>query len=142
MMQKLKIAFIIVLALLAALLVYKIIKALQKPANAKYIPGGGSLRDDWDPRLITEELYKVIEGISDLGITRNAAYAKFNALNDNERIDVYNYWLDKFADEKSYYLFPMGSLTVAMKDEYDRTPASARNEYDIMIANLDRLKLP
>lgn len=136
----LKIILVIIVAILLVVLAFKIYRALKKPVNAKYIKGGGSLPSGWTPNVITDTLFKAIEGIATWTSTKDDAYKKFNALNDNQMIAVYNDWNDRYADKKSWFV-KFGTLTEALKDETDYQVFGDVNQMDIMIANLDRLKL-
>lgn len=137
----LSIVLIIIISILVIVVAVKVYRAFKKPVNAKYVQGGGALPQGWTPTVITDNLFKAIQGIFTLTNTKDDAYKAFNALNDNQMISVYNDWQNRYADKKSYWFFPMGSLTEALKDETGYVSFSGENNADIMKANLDRLKL-
>lgn len=137
----LSIVLIIIICALVLVVAVKVYRAFKKPVNAKYIEGGGALPSGWSPTAITDNLFNAIQGIFTLTGTKDDAYKAFNDLNDNQMISVYNDWGNRYADKKSYMFFPMGSLTQAIKDETGYTVFGGVNQADLMIANLDRLKL-
>lgn len=136
-----KIVLIIVLSILILVVAFKAYRAFKKPVNAKYVAGGGTLPSGWTPTAITDNLYNVIAGIFTFTGAKDDAYKAFNSLNDNQMIAVYNDWLKRYSDKKSYLFFPMGTLTQALKDETGYVSIGGENNADIMKSNLDRLKL-
>ncbi len=136
-----RIVLLLAIALIITLVVLKIRKALRKPANATYVPGGGPIPVGWDPTALTDELFKTIDGTLVLTGTMQDVFEKFNALNDNQMIQVYNKWLDKNYDkEKKYYMFPYGTLTNAIIDKVGYG-AFGMNQKDLAETNLKRLHL-
>lgn len=138
----LKRILIFVIALLLITLAWKLYKALKKPANAKYIQGGGALPAGWDPAPLVEELRDNMEGLSTAN-QNDRVFAKFNALNDNQMISVYNKWNDDvFGVPITWGLYgSWGTLTQSVNEESSYVELGVNNR-DVMLANLNRLKLP
>ncbi len=130
----------IFLIILIAVIALKIYHELKRPANANYVPNA-PIPVGWDPTTITDTLFNVIDGAFTLNSTKDDAYAKFNALNDNEMIAVYNDWNKRYSTKTNWGSM-FGSLTQAVKDETGYAAITGVNNMDVMIANLDRLKLP
>lgn len=137
-----RIAIFIVIAILLTWVVLKFVRLFKAPANASYVPGGGELPSGWDPKPITKDLFDMIDGTLEFSGTMQDTYAKFNRLNDNQMIDVYNTWNKEGYDkEKKYYLFPYGTLTNAIKEKVGYA-WPGQNEKTLAEINLDRLRLP
>ena len=137
--QTIRIIFLVVFLILGIIIVSKIIRAVKRPPNAKYIPGGGELPAGWDPKEITVELFDVIDGGFTMPVTKEAAFKRFNDLNDNQMIAVYNKWIKDGYDKKGTGS-AHGSLYKAVKNEIGY-PTFGGNQKDIMEANMIRLKL-
>lgn len=136
-----RIVLILIVAIILTLIILKIVRAFKKPANATYVPGGGSIPSGWDPTAITDDLFNMIDGTLEFAGTMQDIYKKFNDLNDNQMIEVYNKWLDKGYDkEKKYYVFPYGTLTKAIKEKVGYA-WPGQNEKTLAEINLDRLHL-
>jgi len=137
-----KIVLILILAMILTFIVIKIIRGLKRPANATYVEGGGPIPVGWDAGPMTDNLFKIIDGTFVLTDTMQDAFGKFNELNDNQVIAVYNDWLDKKYDQaKKYFLFPYGTLTNAIKNKIGYI-AFGTNEKQKAEDTLDRLHLP
>ena len=138
-----RIGGILLTILLAIILIYAVIKIyhlIKKPANARYIEGGGEIPSDFDLKGWTDAIFKVIHA-GEWTQTKDDVFGAFNTLNDNQMIAIYNDWNERYHDFKTFWLFPMGTLTQAVKDEFGYG-IIGKNNRDIMIANLERLKLP
>lgn len=132
--------FLFLLILILGIIVtIKVVRALKKAPNAKYVPGGGAIPEGWIAKPVTDSIFNVIDGVFTLTNTKDEAYAKFNDLNDNQMIAVYNDWLAQDYDQKG---FPKhGTLTKALKDENTYNMMGGVNNMDLMISNLERLHL-
>lgn len=141
--RNVRIIVIIALLILLTIVAVKVVRALKRPPNANYISGGGQLPDNWDPTPLTDDIFGVIDGTFVGSDHIDGVYARFNELNDNQMIAVYNKWLDKKYDqEKKYYIWPYGKLTTAVKNGPGYLViGSAPNQKDVMLANLRRLHL-
>lgn len=135
-------AILLLFVIFMAWLILKFIRMAKRPANATYVPGA-PVPIGWDPTSLTKELFDVIDGTLVSSARLSSAFSKFNELNDNQMIDVYNKWLEeKYDQEKKYFMFPYGSLTNAVKDKAGYISIGAgENEQDVMLANLKRLHL-
>ena len=143
--QPVRLAIFFVIAVILLLIIAYVYNKFKAPANAAYVAGGGQIPSGWTPTSITDGLYNVIDGIFTTDNTKENEYALFNQLNDNQMIAVYNDWQNRYSTQKSYYLFTLGSLTQALAAEtYPCTLNIGGGvcNYDIMTANLQRLKLP
>jgi len=107
------------------------------PPDVKAVEGGGIIPEGWTPISEAKELFEVMDGILDTGWAKSAAYGRFNALNDNQIIAVYNYWNKKYSKKRSWIGMKFGTLTEAMTDEYTDVP-----EYFKALARLQALRLP
>lgn len=135
-----RIVVILLIAILLTWVILKIVRAFKKPVNATYVPGGGTLPQGWDPKIITKKLFDAIDGTMNALDLRDALH-DFNTLNDNQIIDVYNTWnKEGYADEKKYYMFSYGSFSNALKDKVNLFTV-AIPEKDVALANLERLHL-
>lgn len=136
-----KVIVIIIIALLLAWVISKIVRSFKKPANADYVPGGGELPASWSPAPITKDIFNVIDGVLVSTDTMQDVFGRFNQLTDNQMIAVYNKWNDEGYDEvKKYFLYPLGSLTNAIKDKIGYW-AFGMNQKDLAVQNLERLHL-
>lgn len=139
--SKFKIIAGIVIFLMIFILVWKIYQKLRKPANAKYIEGGGAIPQGWSPDNIAKQIYDATAGITQSTDTKDEAYKRFNELNDNQMIAVYNYWNDKYSTKSSYFT-KMGTLTNTVSGELGYVAILGTNQQDVILANLKRLNLP
>lgn len=130
---------ILALLIIGIIITVKLVRAFKKAPNANYVTGGGSIPDNWLPGPIAKELFEAIDGV-DSTSTKDTAYSRFNDLNDNQKISVYNEWLKEKYDQKGWP-DKHGTLTNAIKNETGYISFSGVNQMDVMIANLDRLQL-
>lgn len=139
--RNVRVLLLIMAILLLGFAVFKIVRAVKRPANAKYLPGGGPIPEGWDPSQITDDIFGVIDGTFVSSNTIDQVYRRFNELNDNQIVDVFNRWLDKKYDqEKKYYVWPYGPLGKAIEDGPGYL-TTGDNQKVIALANLKRLKL-
>lgn len=138
-----RIVMILLVAILLTWIVLRFVRAFKKPANASYVEGGGVVPQGWDAQAITKKIFDVIDGVLVTVDTFQDVFGQFNALSDNQMIDVYNQWTkDGYNDVKKYFIYPLGSLTNAIKDKVGYTSFSDINQKDLAESNLERLKLP
>lgn len=136
-----RLILILVIAALITYVVFRIVRAFKKPANATYVPGGGELPSGWDPTQMTDQLFDVIDGTLVLSGTMQDVFGDFNKLNDNQMISVYNKWNQEgYDEEKKYFVYPLGSLTKAIKDKVGYASIGV-NQKTLAEINLDRLHL-
>lgn len=136
-----RLVLILVVGILLIMLILKIVRLAKKPANATYVTGGGEIPSGWDPTAMTDELFNMIDGTLEFAGTMQEIYKKFNQLNDNQKVAVYNKWLDKDYDQvKKYFMFPLGTLTQAIKEKVGYA-WPGQNEKTLAEINLDRLHL-
>lgn len=137
-----RIVLLLIVVILVAVIVFKIVRLAKRPSNAKYVEGA-PVPIGWSPGPLTKDIFDVIDGVFVSSNKIADTYSKFNELNNNQMIDVYNEWLDrKYDQEKKYYLFPYGSLTNAVKEGPGYMSIGAGpNQKDVMLANLKRLQL-
>lgn len=137
-----RIIIIIIIALLITWLIFKIVAMLRKPPNAKYITGGGEVRNNFNPAKYADEMYNATAGIFTLANTKLEAAEAMKDLSDNELIAVYNYWNDNYSTKTSYGQ-AFGSMTNTMKAETN-VPfivVGGSNGWSELINRLDRLNL-
>lgn len=138
--QNYKVILWIVIAIVVVLIIYYVYRQFQAPANAAYVPGA-PVPIGWSPTAVTDELANAVIGIA-FSATKEQAYKDFNALNDNQMIDVYNDWNTRYAKTTSYFQ-TVGTLTNAVKGEWsDCIVSVGACQQDIILANLNRLMLP
>lgn len=111
-----KIALAIVLALLLLLFIGWVVRKLRKPPNAAYLEGGGALPPGWSPKKYADRMFEVIDGVFTSANTKAEAAKELTELNDNQLIDVYNYWNDEYSTKTSLGE-KFGTLPNAMKKE-------------------------
>jgi len=109
----------------------------DKPPQYKIIDAGGPIPEGWHPGLMTNELYEVLSGVDTIE-SKTAAYARFNALNDNQIIAVYNQWTKDYYDKRTWYGTRYGTLT----DMWDSEVLEFGPEYTKGLMRLQRLGLP
>lgn len=103
------------------------IKELGTPTSHGYVP------PQWYPDDITVQIYEALEGF-DSQTLKEATWAKFNMLNDNQMIMVYNDFNDKYSDKRSWGQ-KFGTMLQALKDEWWNGKEATK-----AIANMERLK--
>lgn len=96
---------------------------------------GGIVPSDWSPDYLAAELFDAIDG-ADSESKKASAYARFNGLNANQKIEVYNFWNDKYFDKRSWGQ-KHGSLTTAIRSEYFKG-----DEGIMALGALNNLRLP
>ena len=137
-----RVILIIIIILFLIWFSANIYRILRRPPNAKYVSGGGTVPPDWNPKPITDDLFNVISGVFTLPETKQEAFKKFNALNDNQMIKVYNDWNDRYAQKGIILgMGSYGTLPTAIADEWNYSLMSEDNEMEIAKGNLKRLQL-
>lgn len=138
----LKVIIIIIIALIIAAIIAKIIAIAKRPPNAKYIQGGGEVRNNFNPDKYAEVMYNAIGGWLTLANTKAEAAQQLFDLSDNELIAVYNKWNELYSTKTSYGQ-PYGTLTNSMKAEWNVPDISfgGTNYWFELQNRLDRLNL-
>ena len=142
--QPVRVIIIIVIILLLLLAGNFVYRQFRKPANAEYISSEEAIPPGWTPNDAADTMYKAIDGLFTLADTKNDAAKNIMDLNDNQVIDVYNYWNKEYSTKSILLGFGMvGSLTKAMSAEWN-VPAigTGTNYWDALTLRLKELKLP
>lgn len=116
------------------------IKDREERKKKKKKKGGGEIPKGWEPDGIASGLFDAIDGVWDSSSSINSAFRKFNALNDNQMIAVYNYWQKHYANRESGSIFSSerhGTLTHSLADESFKT-----DEQKKALSKLRSLGLP
>lgn len=127
---------IVVVILITAIVVGAMMAEGLPTGTAKLLPvkDGGAIPPGWEPASLTAKLFHAIDGYSS-DPEREIAFAQFNVLNDNQMIEVYNWWLLHYANETSWFQ-KHGTLTYAIRNEWYKD-----NEGVKALGNLERLQL-
>jgi len=135
--QKNQTAIVIFVVIVIVLIIIFAVGRKPKGRKKGLLPGetGGEIPEGWYPDDVAATLFDAIDGI-DSSSKKEAIFAKMNALNDNQKILIYNYWMDEYSQKTSWGQ-EFGTLTQAVRDELYTGPERVK-----LINNLERLKLP
>jgi len=124
---------IIVVAIVVAIIAFLKRENKSTKFRARIVDAdiGGEVPKNWSPQNITNELQAVIYAYFATSMEREDAARRFNSVNDNQRIEIYNDWAARYYPEDNE------TLTQAVKAEIIKG-----QNWAIMEANLDRLNLP
>ena len=136
-----KIILIVVLAIALLLIIQYTLVDDLKPKKKKL--GSANLYGDipkgWTPDEMGAKLWDAIDGVDSV-LLKETTYTRFNQLNPNQQIEVYNHWNDVYHDRRAFGLpfgAQFGTLRQAISDEWYNGAERAK-----ALGNLETLNLP